>query len=229
MIGRLRAVMGRARARLRALAHPEVVAGGVIAALAGPVALAGVVPPVLALASGAFGLVLHLAAVDRGRYSLQTITTAWLVTMVGVATTSILDGAAAVTLAAVALVVLIHHELVRLAFARRRRAVIDRGIYLTSVLALGGAGLLAVLALAVVEPLATPAGPRPWRWMPIATLAVVAVAIAFAVVPRPRRAGPEARGSATVPGRRDRISAPEGRWEPGERLEPWRGDDVGGT
>lgn len=200
----IRAVAG-IRGVVRTVAGPASLAGLALLVAASIVALAGLAPPlvIVVAALGATGL--HVLAVVSGYHSVLGLAVAWLLVVLALATRSVLAEVGPVVLAGAATVVLVYHELVRLAFAARRRAVIDRSVYVTSALSLAVVGLLGVIAVAIAEPLAEPSTDRSGLWVPAAAATVLVVAAALVVVPG-------------LGGGRSTAD----RWEPGERLPPWR-------
>lgn len=193
------------------VAGPASLVGLVLLVAASIVALVGSAPPALIVAAALGAAALHALAVVSGYHSVLGLAVAWLLVVLALATRSVLADAGPVVLAGAAMMVLVYHELVRLAFAARRRAAIDRSIYVTSALSLAVVGLLGVIAVAIAEPLAEPSTDRSELWMPAAAATVLVVAAALVVVP----------GLGTGRSTAD-------RWEPGERLPPWRDEPSDG-
>ena len=162
------------------------------------------------LAAGTIGVVvavviawvLHTMAVETGSHVTLWLSTAGLLILVVVASAGTFGDLHPILLAAAGTTVLAHNELIRLNYSRRRGARVDDRIFQSSALAVGAAGLLAVVGVAIVSGLQG-GGDRTWLWMPVATAALMAVGFGLSLAPT--RRAPEAS-------RR--------RWLPGERIPP---------
>ena len=162
------------------------------------------------LAAGTIGVVvavviawvLHAMAVETGSHVTLWLSTAGLLILVVIASAGTFGDLHPVLLAAAGTTVLAHNELIRLNYSRRRSARVDDQIFQSSALAVGLAGLLAVVGVAIVSGLQS-GGDRSWLWMPVATAALMAVGFGLSLLPT--RRAPEAS-------RR--------RWLPGERIPP---------
>lgn len=192
------------RRRARVLAAPEAVLGCVIAGGWALLASAPLLPPSVVAVLAVLTVALHLTTVDSGSFSLLWITTGWVLLLIIVSTRSILGGADPLLFTAAGITAVGHNEAIRLGFARRRNALVDRSIFVSSAIGVGLAGLLAIIGVGLSEPLADSVG-RSWLWMPLAVGIVVVVALAFVIVPT--------------------VGAPtahKDRWQPGERIPPRR-------
>lgn len=192
------------RRRLRALATPETATGCLIAVAWAVLASAPLLPLSLVTFIVLLTIGLHLTTVDSGSFSLLWITTGWVLLLIVVSTRSILDGADPLLFTAAGITALGHNELIRLAYARRRNARVDRSIYTSSAIGVGLAGLLAIIGIGLSDPIAQAVG-RSWLWMPVTIGIVVAIALGFVVVPT--------LGAPT---------AHKDRWQPGDRIPPRR-------
>ncbi|MGI9613938.1 MAG: hypothetical protein ACR2QO_13600 [Acidimicrobiales bacterium] len=192
------------RRRLHSLATPETAIGCLIAVVWAVVASAPLLPPSIVIFIVLLTIGLHLTTVDSGSFSLLWITTGWVLLLIVVSTRSILGGADPLLFTAAGITALGHNELIRLAFARRRNARVDRSIYSSSAIGVGLAGLLAIIGIGLSDPIAQTVG-RSWLWMPATIAIVVAVALGFVIVPT--------LGAPT---------AHKDRWQPGDRIPPRR-------
>ncbi len=205
MIGALerawRRFVGGVVRHVRMLVDPESMLAALIvtiwAALAGmSLGTIGVVSAVI------IAWFLHGAAVETGNHVSLWLSTAALLILVVVASATTLGGPHPVILAAAGASVLAHNELVRLNYTRRRYARVESTIFESSAVSLVLAAVLAMFGAGIVDVLVG-SGNRTWLWMPIATGALLAVAL----------------GLSTLPTRRA-SEASRQRWLPGERLPP---------
>ena len=199
-----RAAVGRRRRRLAALATPETALGCAIGAGWAVLASIELLPVSLVAFIVLLTIAVNLVTVDSGNFTLLGITTGWLLLLIVVSTRSVLDDADPILFTIAGFSALVHNELVRVAYARRRNAVIDRSALASSATGIGLVGLLATIGIGTSEPLAEAVG-RSWLWMPVGVAVVGLVALAFAVVPT--------------------IGAPtahKDRWRPGDRIPPRR-------
>ncbi len=195
------------RARLGLLGHLDVALGAILmifwAATAG--LSTGSWPGVGLLA--VFSVGLHLAAVDSGRHLLAWAATGWILALIGVAGVRTIGDLSPVAYTVAGSSALGYNELVRLSYARRRRATVDAAIYVQAALAIAIVATVAVITIALAQPVAA-GGDRTWLWMPAAVGSILIVVAALLVVPTVR--APEAERS---------------RWNPGERLPPQPASD----
>lgn len=154
------------------------------------------------LVSLCIGWFLHVTAVETGSHVSLWLTTAALLIMVVLASAITFDGLGPVPLAAAGATVLVHNELVRLNYTRRRRAVIDPEVFRTAPLGAIVAGVLAVIGATLIGVLSDTED-RSWLWMPVATGVLIAIGLALTLLPV-RGAPPASRE----------------RWQPGERMPP---------
>ena len=110
----------------------------------------------------AIGWLLHIAAVESGNHVMLWLATAGLLAFVVVASATFFDGLPPVMLAAAGTTTLAHNELVRLNYARRRRAVIDDSAYRASGSGLAIVGAMGVLGVAVADAVGSQ-DDRSWR------------------------------------------------------------------
>jgi hypothetical protein len=150
----------------------------------------------------AIGWFLHVTAVETGSHVTLWLATAGLLILIVVASITTLDDLPPVLLATSGATALTHNELVRLNYARRRRAEVDPEVFRTSAVALTLAGVLGVVGVALADA-AGGTGDRTWLWMPAATGALMAIGFGLSLLPT--RRAPEASRE---------------RWKPGERLPP---------
>ena len=150
----------------------------------------------------AIGWLLHIAAVESGNHVMLWLATAGLLAFVVVASATFFDGLPPVMLAAAGTTTLAHNELVRLNYARRRRAVIDDSAYRASGSGLAIVGAMGVLGVAVADAVGSQ-DDRSWLWMPVAVGVLMAVGLALAVLPTLRA-----------------TQASKERYEPGVRIPP---------
>lgn len=146
-------------------------------------------------------LYLHFAAVESGQHLVLWLTTILLLVVAGGATSALLDQTT-VSYVVASVTVLIHNELVRLNFARRRRAIVDDAVFVGSATALGLVALVSVLGIGLAEWFAG-TGQRSWLWMPVAAAAVGTVAVLLTALPARRHPMPSRQ-----------------RWRPGDRIPP---------
>lgn len=191
--------------RLGRLDRPEIVVGGLITggwAAAAALGLLGLAPAALGGAAVAVAVAawLHLAAVDSGHHSLAWMSTG--LTVLCIVLTLARQEAGPLVFAAAGVSALIHGELIRLSYTRRRRAVVDRGVVRG---AAAGVTAAAALALAGVWLAVTVSGGtgRSWVWMPATVAVLVAATMVLTVAPVRRAPAPS----------RD-------RWRPGDRIPP---------
>jgi hypothetical protein len=149
------------------------------------------------------GWLLHIAAVESGNHVMLWLATAGLLVFVVLASATFFGGLPPVLLAAAGATALAHNELVRLNYARRRRAVVDDSAFHASGLGLTIVGAMAVVGVAIAEAVSSGTGNRSWLWMPVAVGALMAVGFALAFVPTLRATG-----------------ASKERYQPGERIPP---------
>lgn len=193
--------------RARFMATPEVALGAVIVVFWAVVATLTTLPLPLMVLAVIVGVALHLAAVDSGNFVVLGAATGFVLLLIIASARSLLAEADPLVYALAGSSALVHNETVRIGYARRRRAVVDAGARVASVVGIGLATLVAVIGIGVSEPLAETVGQRSWLWMPAAVGVVALVIIGFAVVPT--------------------IGAPDAakeRWRPGDRLPPARFD-----
>ncbi|MEM7272587.1 MAG: hypothetical protein AAF547_05855 [Actinomycetota bacterium] len=186
---------------LRMLTDPESMLGWFIVTLWS--VLAGIDGGVVAmLILVGIGWFVHGVAVETGNHVMLWLTTAMLLILIVVASEVTFDGLPPVLLAAAGATALVHNELVRLNYARRRDASIDRSVYHGAGLALGLAAGVAMVGVALTQVLSE-AAPRPWLWMPVAAGGLLVVGYALTLIP--------IRGA---------TEASRERWEPGNRIPP---------
>jgi hypothetical protein len=212
--GQERPWVGWLRDRARRWSRPEVVAGALIAAgwaatggfaVGGGWTVSGSLPVAVAAAVGI--VVMHLAAVESGNHTLAWMTTG-LVGAAALVTLASLDrDTGPLVYAAAATTTLAHSDLIRVGYARRRRADVDPGIYRQAAAGVVLAGVAGAAAILVAQVMSSGTD-RNWLWMPATVGALVLAAAALAVLPV--RSAP--------PSRRE-------RWRPGDRLPPPPPDD----
>ena len=194
----------RRRRRFRALMTPEAVVGALIAAVWGFLAPAYLAPPPVVMATILLALGLHVATVDSGSFALLWISTGWVLLLIIVWARGMASDADPLVFTAAGSSALVYNELVRLAYARRRNARIDRSVYASSATGVALAVLLAGTGIGLSDGLAGAVG-RSWLWMPLAVLVVSALATAFVTLPTVGAPSPH-----------------KDRWQPGERIPPQR-------
>lgn len=159
----------------------------------------GVVVMLILLVVGWF---LHFAAVESGNHVLLWMTTSMLLLLIVIASELTLGTLSPVLLAAAGTTALVHNELVRLNYTRRRNAVVHESVYHGSGVALAVSGAIAVVGVALTQIFAD-GGQRSWLWMPVA--ATVLMLIGFGLALGPLRKATEASKE---------------RWMPGDRIPP---------
>ncbi|MDH3682863.1 MAG: hypothetical protein OEV40_23265 [Acidimicrobiia bacterium] len=195
------------RRRAVELAQPEVAVGITIVVGWAALALGPVVPAPVVLAVAAGVAALHLAAVDTGSFTLLWLATGTVLTFVVVAAQTSLSGVDPVVLTVAGFCALAHNETIRLGHARRRLAAVDRVIFTGSVIGVGLAGLVSLIAIGIAGPIADDPGGRSWLWMPLAVAVLVGLLVGFTIGPTWR--APDAARE---------------RWQPGDRLPPHHHD-----
>ena len=156
----------------------------------------GVAAMVILLAVGWF---VHAAAVESGSHVLLWLATAMLLILVVVASQLTFGGLSPVLLAGAGASALLHNELVRLNYTRRRNALVHEAVYHASGLALAGAATVGIVGVAIIQILAT-GGQRTWLWMP--ATAGLLLLIGFALALGPLRKATESSKERWMPGKR---------------------------
>ncbi len=159
----------------------------------------GVLVMVILLAIGWF---VHAAAVESGNHVTLWLTTAMLLILIVLASQLTFDGLPPVLLAAAGSTALIHNELVRLNYTRRRNAVVHEAVYHGSGLAMAAAVAIGVVGVALLQ-IFSSGGQRTWLWMPAAAGALMAIGFALALGPL-----------------RKATESSKERWMPGDRIPP---------
>jgi len=159
----------------------------------------GVAAMVILLAVGWF---VHAAAVESGSHVLLWLATAMLLILVVVASQLTFGGLSPVLLAGAGASALLHNELVRLNYTRRRNALVHEAVYHASGLALAGAATVGIVGVAIIQILAT-GGQRTWLWMPAAAGLLLLIGFALALGPL-----------------RKATESSKERWMPGKRIPP---------
>lgn len=199
--GLLERINNRILFHVRLLADPESMLGWFIVTIWA--VLAGLDGQLLALVVLiAVAWFIHGLAVETGNHVMLWMATAMLLILIVLASELTFNGLGPLALAAAGSTALVHSELIRLNFARRRNATIDRSIYASSTLALGATAVIGLVGVALVEGFSAGSN-RPWLWMPLAVAGILAIGYALTLIP--------ARGS---------VAANRQRWEPGTRIPP---------
>lgn len=159
----------------------------------------GVLVMVILLAIGWF---VHAAAVESGNHVLLWLTTALLLILIVLASQLTFDGLPPVLLAAAGATALVHNELVRLNYARRRNALVHEAVYHGSSLAMAAAVGIGVVGVALLQ-IFSSGGQRTWLWMPAAAGALMLVGFGLAIGPL-----------------RKATDSSKERWLPGGRIPP---------
>jgi hypothetical protein len=160
------------------------------------------VGPMAALTAVAIAMVLHYLAMETGGHVWLWLATAVMLLFVIVAYSTTLHPIGPLSLALGGAMALAYSETIRLNYARRRKAVVDPGVFLGSAIAVAVATLVGIAGVAISLVLSAEAG-RSWMWMPIAGLALMTAAYAVALVPT-----------------RQAPASSRQRWEPGTRIPP---------
>ncbi|MFV0259055.1 MAG: hypothetical protein ACK5PP_11480 [Acidimicrobiales bacterium] len=175
------------------------------------VVLSWIVIPLLVLF-----LLLHSGTVAGGNHLLLWMTTA-LVFVYALFVLPLSIGGGPIVFAAVGLVAFAYNELTRLAFLRRRGAVVDPAVFLRSLVGLGavaGCTLAGSLALQAAD---SSSQTLPWGFWMIGLLGVLVIALALLVMPLRRGAN---RPVPNTPHRPGRPAPRRRRWTPGDRIPP---------
>ncbi len=147
-------------------------------------------------------MLLHIVTIEHANYVLTWMTNSWLLLLVVLGAELTFDGLPHWLLAVAGTSVLGYNELLRINQLRRRNAVIHEQVFHAAGLAVGGAGLLATVGIAVAQVLDIGGG-RNWLWLPAAVFVLLAIGFLLTVGPT-----------------RGRSEADKERWEPGERIPP---------
>jgi hypothetical protein len=145
---------------------------------------------------------LHAAAVESGNHVMLWLATAGLLVCIVIASATFFDGLPPVLLAAAGTTALAHNELVRINYARRRRAVIDDSAFHASGIGVAAVGAMGVIGVALADAVASPGG-RSWLWMAVAVGTLMVVGMALAILPTLRSS-----------------PASKERYQPGVRIPP---------
>lgn len=159
----------------------------------------GVVIMLILLAIGWF---VHFATVESGNHVLLWLTTAMLLILIVLASQLTFNGLAPVLLAAAGASALVHNELVRLNYARRRNATVHEAVYQSAGLALAAATAVAIIGVALTQ-IFSSGGQRTWLWMPAAAGALMIIGFSLALGPL-----------------RKATDSSKERWMPGGRIPP---------
>jgi len=207
-IGTATSVSDRRRRRLRALATPETGLALLIALVWALLASLQLLPIPLVVFIVVLTAGIHLVTVDAGNFSLLWIATGWIVLLIVVSTRSALDDPDPLLFTVAGFTALTYNELIRLAFARRRAAKVDRSVFASSTVGLALVGLVSIVGIGLSAPLVETTG-RSWLWMPLAIAVITAIGLAFVIAPTIRA-----------------PAAHKDRWQPGDRIPPRREPDA---
>ncbi|MDH3296572.1 MAG: M48 family metallopeptidase, partial [Acidimicrobiia bacterium] len=160
------------------------------------------ISPIAALTAVMFAVILHYIAMETGNHVWLWLATAVMLLFVIVAYSTVLQPLGPVVLAVGGAMTLAYNEAIRLNYFRRRRAVVDPGVFVGSIIATAVAAVVGVAGIAVSVLLSAGVG-RSWVWMPAAVVTLMTVAYAAALLPA--RQAPRSSSQ---------------RWEPGTRIPP---------
>lgn len=146
--------------------------------------------------------VLHFLAVESGNHVVLWLTTVALLVLIVISSAATFNGLSPILLAAAGSTALVHNELVRINYTRRRNAVVHPEVFHASGIGLAAAAGIAVAGV-TVSAIASDGSERSWLWMPAAVGVLMLVGFGLAI-------GPARRAS----------QASKERWQPGDRIPP---------
>jgi hypothetical protein len=190
-----------ARLRLARQGHPETMVAALIATVWAVLATLEFSLPVM------FGVLIvtwlvHGTAIESGQYVLLWMSTGMIVLMILVAVPLVLLRNQPLPLALAGSTALIYNEAIRFSYVRRRKTELSPSLGLAAGFYTAGAAVLGVFGVIMADSVNNQPD-QSWLWMLSATIALVAVGLAFTVIP-----GREAPGTSSD------------RWEPGQRIPP---------
>lgn len=145
---------------------------------------------------------LHFMAIESGNHVVLWLSTAALLVLIVIASEATFDGLSPVVLSLSGASALVHNELIRVNYARRRNATMHEQVFHASGVATGAAVGVAAIGVVVAQ-VAAAGDSRNWLWMPAAFGALLIIGLVLSI-------GPARRAS----------DASRERWQPGDRIPP---------
>ena len=178
--------------------HPEWTIGLAIMTLWAVVAFAnfGLVAAAMAVV---LGVMLHYVAIETGSHVWLWLATGTVLVYCLIAYAVVLEPLGPIALTLGGSSGLAYNETIRLNYSRRRNAVVDRSVFAGSALAVAVASVIGLVGIGA-SVLLTRTTDRTWLWMPVAVIALIAVAYALVIVPTLR--APHASSQRWIPGTR---------------------------